>query len=290
MLGYVIVGVALVLSIIGSITDIQKREVSNWVSFGLIFSMLGLRVVEAFVTQNFEALWVCIGVGAIFTVMGLALFYSQQWGGADLKLMVAFGIGFGTLLPGFSPWYVAVWPFFLTFLVNFFIITVFYSVGYAIYKACKEPMVWKDFKKSMRRFEPELIFMLFCLAVVVAWFQLWLFWVVFLVAMWPLSKFLKVVEKNCMYREIPPSKLVEFDIPEKDIKIGKKIIVSRKDPNGMTLGQIAEIKKLVKIGKLPKRFKVKWGVPLVPVFPITLIISLTVGDLMLAFLQFLMNS
>ena len=35
--------------------------------------------------------------------------------------------------------------------------------------------------------------------------------------------------------------LVEFDIPEEDVKIGKRVIVPSKDPNGMTPDQIKEI-------------------------------------------------
>ncbi|MFH1425077.1 MAG: prepilin peptidase [archaeon] len=287
MIGYLIAGVALIGSLIGSWTDIKTREVSNWVSFGLIFALLGLRVVEGFVIGSFDTFLVCLGVGGAFFVMGLVLFYSQQWGGADLKLITAFGIGFGVLPLGFLPLNIGPWPFFLTLLMNFFIITVVYSVAYAVKKALNEPKVMKDFKKSMHKHEPIIGLALILISIVIGMYYTWLSWMVFIPLLWFMSRFLKAVEKNCMYREVTVNQLVEFDIPEVAIKVGKKVIAGTKDPNGMTLEQIAEIKKLVKAGKLPRKFNVKWGVPLIPVFPITLVVTLWYGDVLLAFLKLL---
>ena len=98
-------------------------------------------------------------------------------------------------------------------------------------------------------------------------------------------KFLKSVDKNCMYRIIKAEHLVEFDIPQKDIKIGRKVIVSSSDPNGITLSQLEQIKNFVKSRKLQNEFKVRWGIPLIPVFPLTLVASLYFGDIYFALIR-----
>ena len=55
--------------------------------------------------------------------------------------------------------------------------------------------------------------------------------------------------------------------------------------NGMTIKQLEQLKKLKVQGKIPKSLRIKWGVPLIPAFPITLVVSMYVGDLFLVVLK-----
>ena len=52
-----------------------------------------------------------------------------------------------------------------------------------------------------------------------------------------------------------------------------------------TKGEIEKLKKFVRSGKLKNEFKIKWGIPLIPVFPITLVVSLYFGDIYFALIR-----
>lgn len=283
MIGYLIVAVLFFGGIYASYTDIKIREVSNLLSFGMLFAVLGLRLIDGFYFGNFENIKISLMVGGIFLALGTAFFYAQQWGGADVKLLTALGIGLGTLPEEFLPLSTAPWPFFLTLLLDFFIVSVVFALLFSVSKALKNEKVFSDTKKSIKKYDIlalGIAFVLFAFG-----FAEKILLVIALIPVMPiLSKFLKSVEKNCMLLRKNVGALVEFDIPERDIKVGE-FFVSSKDPNGMTPAQIKTIQGLAAKGKLPKFMKVKWGAPLVPVFPITILVALFVGDLMYLILK-----
>ena len=280
MIVYLLVGIALAASIVASYTDFKIREVSNTLSFGLIGTMLLLRVAYAFQAQDFSSLWGCLLAGGAFLVLGTIFFYTRQWGGADVKIMTAYGIGFGTLIEGMQPAHVAFWPFAVTLIMNFFLVALVYTLGYAFVMAWKNPKVIKEYRASVKSVEYIVGAALFFSILMLAFTYTMFFWMLSVPVLWFLTKFLKAVEKNCMYKIRKVEALVEFDVPEEDIMVGEKVIVDHKNPNGMTKAQVKKIIKLVGEGKLPKRIKVKWGVPLIPVFPVSLLISLFYGDLL----------
>ncbi len=247
--------------------------------------MIVLRAVYALQENNLFYLWISLGIGAAFFGMGLLFFYLQQWGGADVKLLAVLGVGFATIYPEFHPILPVSWPFFLTILMNFFFIAVAYSVIYSLMLAFSNKRVFPDFKASANKYE-----VLFGVLAIITIFILGRYEKIIYVSLavpvlWFLMKFLRAVEKNCMYKIAKVDGLVEFDVPENDINVGKKIIVNSKDPNGITLEQLGQLKKFVRAGKLKNEFKVKWGIPLIPVFPITLVASLYLGDIYFALVR-----
>lgn len=285
MIGYIMAAIALAGMIYASWTDIKIREVPNRISFGLIGAMVLLRLIYSAQLGDFSFFWVALAVGFVFLAMGLAFFYAQQWGGADVKLLMILGLGFAVLPSEFNPVFTAEWPFFLTLLINFFVVSVGWSLAYSIDMGFQNPFVFKDFRASLDRIEMFLIFFGITLATATGFYYNILWLALSIPAFWVLIKFLKAVEKNCMYKKTTVDHLVEFDVPKKDIKVGKKTIIDSSDPNGITPEQIEELKKLTEKGKIPKNIEIKWGVPLIPVFPITLLISLFVGDLFILFLN-----
>jgi len=285
MIPYLLLGIALAATLYASYTDIKTREVPNWVSFGLIGAMLVLRISYALIYDDLQSLWMCLASGGLFLGLGLLFFYSQQWGGADVKLLTAIGVGFGSLIGEFAPVPSLLWPFAITVLMNFFIVAIVYSLLFALSSAAKTPAVWKDFKASMNSYEQGLILAAFLGVAILAFYNSIFVWAGFIPLVWLLFRFLKPVEKHCMHKEVSVKGLVEFDIPENDIKVGRKVIVSNKDPNGITPEQIKEVQKLAKAGKVAKNLRVKWGVPLVPAFPVTILISLFYGDMIFVLLM-----
>ena len=151
--GLLAFAVALAGMSIASYTDVQKREVPNKISFGLIIAMIALRVFYAVQESNMFYLWISLGIGLAFFGMGLLFFYLQQWGGADVKLLAVLGIGFATIYPEFHPILPVSWPFFLTILMNFFFIAVAYSVIYSLILAVDNKQAFPDFRASLNKYE-----------------------------------------------------------------------------------------------------------------------------------------
>jgi Flp pilus assembly protein protease CpaA len=76
--------------VISSISDIQKREVADLLSWGLVFIGLILRILFSFSYGKEMIISGLIGLGICF-VISLILYYTGQWGGADSKLLMGMG-------------------------------------------------------------------------------------------------------------------------------------------------------------------------------------------------------
>ena len=76
MFGYIALIVLLSGSLIGSRTDIKIREVSNWLTFGLIFSMLAIRLGQGIYLGQYVYLLEAATAGFLFLTLGVILFYS----------------------------------------------------------------------------------------------------------------------------------------------------------------------------------------------------------------------
>src|SRR3989339_1614518 len=87
--------VALVALVIGSITDFKKREVHDYVSYGLTFIAVAISIIYTIIIWDYTPL--------VQTIMGLliglgiayAMFYLGQWGGGDSKLIIGLGAVLG---------------------------------------------------------------------------------------------------------------------------------------------------------------------------------------------------
>jgi len=270
---------------IASYTDFIKREVPNKISFGLIIAMLVLRLGYSIQQGDLYYFWASLAIGGLFLGLGMLFFYAQQWGGADVKLLTVLGVGFATVYPDFAPKLAVSWPFFVTILMNFFFIAAAYSLLYAVGLSLTNKNVYYDLRAAVTK--NDLIFLGISVFAISAlgFFERFFYFFTIVPFFWFLMKFLKSVDKNCMYRIVKAERLVEFDIPQKDIKVGRKVIVNSSDPNGITLSQLEQIKKFVKSRKLQNEFKVRWGIPLIPVFPLTLVASLYFGDIYFALIR-----
>ena len=285
MFGYIALTILLTGSIVGSWTDIKIREVSNWLSFGLIFSMLAIRLGQGIYLGQYGYLLEAATAGFLFLSLGVILFYSGQWGGADWKLLTAYGIGFGSLWGEFSPLFEPIWPFYLTLLMNILVVSVLYTLPLALLYALRNKKVLSKCRKTVGRNENLAMLLGFgASALAVSYTGESVLWVFSLLApLYALSKFLKPIENTYLTKLKKINELVEFDIPVKDIKVGGKLIISSEGPNGMTLANLKQLKKLEKSKKIPGTMLVKWGFPLAPAFPIGLALSLIFGDFIIAF-------
>jgi hypothetical protein len=306
--------IGLTALLIGSYTDLQKREVADWVNYGLIFTGFGVSLILSIVLRNYAII-----VGSIigFLIMlgfGCLMFYTGQWGGGDSKMLMGLGalvglpITFSTtflssIKETFSLW--AGFPFLLSFLILSIIVGAFYglfwSIGLAIIHRKK---FLPDFKKrlSTKLAQVVKIILLICAltAIVITLFSNNVIFKVFpigVVIIFILSfymfYFIQSIEKIAMIQFVNPEKLTEGDWISKDIyvnagkvnagktsaknmKTKKQYLCGPKDL-GISKEQIAKLIKLKKSGKYTKKIEIKVGIPFVPSFLIAYLITYFIG-------------
>jgi len=283
-----IIGVLLAL-LYGSYTDLKIREVPDWVSYGLILLGLSGRLLIGILSGEWLEFGYEIAWFVLFIIIAFLMFYTGQWGGADAKLLMGLGIVFASypksLLNYFSPNLTI--PFPITLLFNIFFIGAVYGLVYSSILVFSN---WKKFKfefvKINSQFKKKKILLfsllLFILAIglffiepllgllfFVISFSLFLFVYLFL--------FSKSVERACMIKLTPVDELTEGDWIVKNVNVKGKYICGPKDL-GIENKQIALLRKL----KVKSVF-VKNGIPFVPSFLISVIISLVFGWFLIVF-------
>ena len=94
--------------------------------------------------------------------------------------------------------------------------------------------------------------------------------------------FVKTIEDCCMIKSVPVEKLTEGDWIVKNIVIDKKRICGPKDL-GISKSQIKTLLRLKRKGKI-RKILIKEGMPFVPSFLISYVVTLIFGNLVLLFI------
>jgi len=272
---------ALLALVIGSITDLKKREIHDYVSYGLIFSGFAIGIVYSIIYWEYTYIIQTIMGFILGLAIAYAMFYLGQWGGGDSKLIM----GLGTIL-GFNIFEIfgKTNLSFIILLVNIIFAGAIYGLIWSIYLAIKN---MKQFMKSLKYWSEKprislarrIILGLTVLIAILTIFvippelkmaSLGLLATLFVVFyMW---MFVKIIEESCMIKKIPISKVTEGDWIHKDIFIGKKYIAGPKDL-GISREQIGLLKKYHATGKISE-VTVKEGIPFIPVFLIAFILTI----------------
>jgi len=287
----ILLSIAFVALVIGTITDIKTREVPDWVNFSLIFAGLGLRLIYSAAMSDWRYLLHGIAGFGAFVALGYLMFYTGQWGGGDSKMMMGLGALMGLKFE-LNPV-----PLLLVFLFNVLLVGAVYGIVYSLVLAAKN---WKKFVRNFKdtlgsRQMVRLRKMKFAILIVLAAIVILLLkkinidflsiCVLAALAMFAylsiyLIIFIKAVENAAMFKLIPPEKLTEGDWIAKDVVVDGKKIVGPKDL-GIDREQIKQLIALKKKGKV-KKVKVKYGIPFVPSFLAAFVLSLLFGAWWLA--------
>lgn len=278
--------VALVFLCAGSYSDIKTREVPDWVNFGLISTGVGLHCILAVMESSWKPLLssgigLGIGVGVAF-----AMYYLGQWGGGDSKMLMGLGAVIGFDLSN---------TFLLAFIINSFFIGAAYALCYGGILALRKRKKFAEAFRNIYHQTPVFIrrgavFFIALLALlgmvmVFLMFNLVLVYLisllVALIALFYMFVFAKAIEKCCMLKNVSPSELTEGDWIAEEVKIKGKKVVGPKDL-GISKKQIDKLKK----HKI-KKVLIKEGVPFVPSFLISFIITYFFGNIVLEFLTIL---
>ena len=147
----ILISVALVYLTVASYTDLKKREVPDWLNFGLIFSALGLRTLFSFeygwtlLINGILGLLVCLGIAYLF-------YYTNQWGGGDSKLLMGMGavIGLGLNFNKLSDSNFNL----IVFFVGLFVFGAIFALMWSLILAVRKRKVFvKEFKQLLTSFK-----------------------------------------------------------------------------------------------------------------------------------------
>ncbi len=257
--------IALVTITLASIVDIQKREVPDILSYGLIIIGFLLSILSFSLVRVLESIFGFV----IAFIIGYSMYKTRQWGGGDAKLLM----GLGSLL-GMS-WKTI--SFFPILIVNILIAGAVYGICWLI------GLFIKHFKKAnlilkkelgKRRKERILVLGTSLLLILIAVFSSFtlLFAGFALLILFSFYGLLisKIIEDIAFYKKITPNELTEGDWIVENIKIGKDTI-NNNNP-GLTKKQIALLKKR------GKKVLIKEGIPFVPSFLFGYILTLVYGS------------
>lgn len=284
---------ALCFLAIGSILDIKKREVEDWLNYGFIFFSFFINAVLAIIANDY---WIIIySVAGFFLayLISVLLFYTNQWGGGDAKVLMGIGALVGIKF-NFSAIikldFVHIFSgniFIVQFLINLFIVGGIVAIVWSFYVSLKNKKN-KDklsvsimdmyHKTKLYRFflwGLSAVFLVFGFVTSTTGLKIMSITSAFIIfLMYYLYVFIKSFEAELMIKEIDPKKVTEGDWIVEDVYVKKEYVCGPKD-YGISKKQIARLVKLYDEGKI-KSVKIKEGMPFVPSFFLAFILTIAI--------------
>jgi len=285
MLELVLVFLTIVAITIASYTDLKdkKREIPNWVSWGLVgVGILGHAVISL-TRWSFTPLFYSLAAAVIFFAIANITFYAGFWGGGDAKLLIGVAAAvpvYPLLLSNYFNPALAPWPFLLSLTMNIVILGSAYGLLYMIFKAAVN---LKKFGKEFLHWEKKIrlrYFFLPLLLIPILFLTDWMLaptlalLIAFIPAVPTLFIFSRAIEKVLVYEQ-KVSELVPGDRPVKNIRQGGKKVYARRII-GLTEEDIKRIKSMCGAGT---KIKLRDGIPYTPSFLIGLLFTLIAGDI-----------
>ena len=254
--------IAVAGSVLAGLWDLKTTEVPDQLPIGMVVIGIAYWILQGFL-GNWYPFTVSIIVGTTLLVIGLIMYKKGQWGGADAWILAA--IGYMVPIYGGE-------IFILPYLMNFMLVSIFYTIAYSVVIGLLNRSVLKyvakDFRENLKFIigvpaavlivilaastaAPRMIDLIPKLVPLI--FLLLVFW-----------RYAFVIEKRVFRRKVLTSKLRKGDVLE--------------DGNWVGLTD-RQIKKL----RSQKRYAViKDGMRFVPVFAIALVLTLLFGNLFFA--------
>ena len=264
---------------LGGYWDLRYTEFNDWLPYSMIIAALAIRGAFAFFLGDISIIVNSLLVGMAFLGFGLLLYYLRQWGDGDAWLLGALGFLFPTA-SGFTQVVEGIMPFPMTMFFNFFIVSLFYLVIYALALGLRTPRVYGTFIRNLKGNMKLLAAVFFGLVAFTTSISVY-FWQAFDV---PLSSFYGILLMPVLslviltflyYARAVEGDLFKKKIPSSKLRVGDVLISDKW--RGLTEKEVAQLKK--KGGEV----WIKEGVRFAPVFLINLIITLFYGSLFAAF-------
>ncbi len=274
MIETILYSVAFVALLAASINDIRTREVPDWVSYALIASALGLRLLFSIAKFDWSTLLSGIAGFLVFVAFGYLMYYTGQWGGGDSKLVMGMGAVIG-----------------LNFTLALFFINVLFAgalygvVWIAALAWIHAAAVKKQLARNLPLRNVQYGMLFFTVLLIILSLAIsndaFIRFTFTLISFLPLLSFylflfIKSVEKVALYKQVHPKELTEGDWLAQDIVVNGKYIAGKKDL-GVTKAQIKQLFSLYQKKRI-KKIMVKNGIPFVPSFLIGFILTVILGN------------
>jgi len=275
MLGLILLVVGIAGFGLGGYLDLRYTEFPDWLPYSMIILALATRGVFSFIMNDFSILTNSILIGLGFLGFGLLLYYGRQWGDGDAWMLGALGFLFPDAT-GFAPVMESVIPFPMAMFFNFFMISLFYLIFYAVVLGLRSPKVYETFIKNLRGNVRRIGSVFFALLTVSLLFTIY-FGQLLSIPVYDFSGILSIpilavlILLFFQYAKAVESDLFKKKIQAKELKVGDVLIADRW--RGLTEKEVERMKKK------GRQVWIKEGVRFAPVFIISLIVTLFYGSL-----------
>ena len=275
-----------------AVSDLKKREVPNWVNYGLVVVGIGLSLLQSIVFADWHFLAFSIVGAAAALALAALMFYTGQWGGGDSKLLIGMGAALGIPFATAAP-FLGIGSQFVSFLFSLVATSLFYAIAIGAFLALKSKKRFAaELKKQLRSYAVLRKFLLVAAVIgliaiaAVNDFLIRFSVVIILTALFSglyLSILAKAVEKSCMMKRVSPLRLTEGDWIAADVVVGGRRIAGPKDL-GIEQRQIRQLISLYKKKKI-RYVTVKEGIPFAPTFLIAYVVTIYFGNIFFAFMR-----
>ena len=243
-----------------SYSDLKTREVPDWLNYGFLFAVLGVRAI-----YSLQLGWNILLEGllgfAVFFLLACLFYYSGQWGGGDSKLLMGMGAVIGVSLP-FSYSSFTIFYFLLALL---FLGSIYGLIWLSIMAVRKRKMFVKDFQAKFNS-KKNINLAVIIASVIIILLGLivdhYILAILFLPGLYFLLIFVNSVEKSCFVRDCRIENLTEGDWLSEDVYVKDEKVMEKKTLQKEDLHKLSLLKKNKKIDHV----QVKDGVPFVPSF------------------------
>ncbi len=279
MIEVFLLGIAILWLIFASISDLKTHEVPDWLSYSLIIIGFVCSIFKSIIFNNIAFFFYSLFAFSLFFLISLLLYYTKQWGGGDVKLL----IGLVTLFPVYPEELLNYFnpnlqiPFILILILNLILFGALYSLIYGVYLLIKNKINFlNELKKSkLNKFYILTPFLFLIISILIKDLVLKVmmlsFGLIILLTQFLLI-YVRIIEDKCMFKKISINKLTEGDWITENI-YSKKTLIYNKNSPGVTKNEIALIKKI------KEYVTIKEGIPFIPTFLIAFIITIIFGNL-----------
>ena len=233
---------------IASYMDLKTQYVSDYLQDILIaFGIIG-HIIYFLITRDIYPLfWMSVSLITLVPISYI-LYLLGAWGGGDVKSVA--------MISSLIPWFNGK-PIIIYMIIDFLFVAAFYSTFVTFVYG----------KKFIKRFDYILLGIALVPFGIFIYYRNLITLFISLMTLMILTPTIKRVDQ-LMVKEVSPDELVEGDWVMEDVKIGKKLIYkARKE--GVSDKDIERIKK-----SGIKKVKIKYGIPMVPAFLITILVAL----------------
>lgn len=276
----IVVLVTTFVLIASSLADLRTGYIPDEFSLGLVGIMLLIAVSYSAYTGNALYLISSFLVGLLYFVLGYGLFYIGEWGGGDVKLISGVGASLGFISQLF-PITEGLLPYYLDYLVNIALVSAPYVILYTLLLGLMNPGIFERFFMYLNDLKINILLLLSFIPAISAYFMglrglvpFYLLVPVFVL----LSVYLKSVEEEGLQKDVDVENLDEEDVVAQDLVVDGEKIASKRDIVGLTQEDIEKIQELAQEGKIPDRIRIKWGVKFAPIFLLSYLLSILVGN------------